>query len=69
MCEKCCCPYLVPPWWVTMGVAPPQHGATTPTASPLAYADADGYASAPTSTTTSTPTPARSAIEQWQQLR
>ncbi len=36
---------------------------------PGCYAYADGYASAPTSTTTSTPTPARSAIEQWQQLR
>jgi len=54
MCEKCCCPYLVPPWWVTMGVPPQQYGvtaATVPAPPPPAAP------SAPTHITTPAPPP------------
>lgn len=34
MCQNCCCPYLVPPWWVTLGMPAPQHATTSPGTAP-----------------------------------
>jgi hypothetical protein len=63
MCEKCCCPYMVPPWWVTMGAAAPQFGAT-PTPLPPA---APAAPSAPTHTSTPPPPPPPPPVQTTQQ--
>src|SRR5437667_3954835 len=51
---NCCCAYLNPPWWVTMGFAPPAH--FQPRGSlPPQNAPATSNASAPGQASTSAP--------------